>query len=408
MLLVAAAFFAAAETALFALSPGQLYRLEREGGRLGAAAGRLMRDPGGVLTTVLLWTNVAHILYFVLSAVLVLEARRLDAHGRIVGAALWVGTFLLMVLLGEVVPKTAAFLWPQRLAGPAAGVLAVLVRVNRPVQRLLMAGVIEPLIRLLAPRRGRGGEVTAEELAALLALSQKRGLIGADETELIQEVLELTDLKAGDIMVPRVDVVACAIEEPPGEVLERIRHRQLTKLPVCEGDLDHVVGMVYAKRLLADPPPDLRQALTPVQFVPESAPLERVLMQLRAAHSQLAIVVDEYGGTAGLITLEDILEEIVGDIPDAREARRAPPVQQVGPGEWLVDGDLPIHEWAEAFPGDLTSARFHTVGGLAVSLLGHIPRVGDSTAYRNLGFTIEAVRRRRVSLLRVRLKEPAP
>ena len=153
-----------------------------------------------------------------------------------------------------------------------------------------------------------------------------------------------------------------------------------------------------------DPDRPVREFLSPVQFVPESATLERVLLQFRATRSQLGIVVDEYGGTAGLITLEDVLEEIVGDIADARESDRGPAVKRLGSAEWLVDGNLPIHEWADAFPTDLAAAGLSTVGGFVTSLLGHIPRVGERAHYHNLAFTVEAMQRRRVALLRVRLE----
>jgi len=405
VLLAASAYCAAAETALFALSRGQLFDLGRGPGRFGRRAAKLMTDPGGVLTTALLWTNVAHILYFILAASLAIASRRIDRASEIWAAALAIGAFLLMVIVGEVLPKTLAFIWPVRLAPAAAGGLSLLVSVNRPVKQVLMRFVVEPLTRLMAPRRTERGHLSADEVSALLALSQKRGLIGSDETELLQEVLELTSLSAGDIMVPRVDVIACSADAPREAVLQLIRHKNVTKLPVYEDDLDHVIGMVYAKRLLVEPEGSVRELTTPVEFVPESAPLERVLMQLRAAGRQMAIVVDEYGGAAGLLTLEDILEEIVGDIPDPNEPRAAPPVQRVGETEWLVDGDLPIHEWADAFPTELSAARFKTVGGFAVSLLGHIPTVGESVEYRNLVFTIEGVRRHRVSLLRVTLLE---
>jgi putative hemolysin len=407
LLLAGAAFFSGAETALFALSRGELFRLAHDSRRLARLAAALMRRPDNVLTTVLLGTNLARILYFVFFTLLIVEVRTTVPHGQVWASVLALVSLLAVILLSEVLPKTICFLAPVRLAPLVAAPLAAAGRVVRPIRRVLMAFLVEPLTRLLAPARRRRGELNADEMAALLALSQKRGIIGQDETELIQEVLELTDLRAGDIMVPRVDVVAYDADGPTRGLLALIRRTQITKIPVYAGDLDHVVGVVYAKRLLVSPGRSIRQVLNPVEFVPESAPLERVLMQLRAARRQLAIVVDEYGGTAGLITLEDILEEIVGDIPDANEARRSPPVQQVGPAEWLVDGDLPVHEWADAFPTELAGARFSTVGGFVISLLQQVPRVGLSAEYHNVAFTVEAVRRRRIALLRVTLKEPA-
>jgi CBS domain containing-hemolysin-like protein len=313
-------------------------------------------------------------------------------------------TFLAILLPGEVLPKTAAFLAPLRVAPLVAPMMATLVRLASPVHRLLGAVFVEPLTRLLSPARPTG-PFQAEEVAGLLALSQKRGLIAPDQTELLREVLELTGLQAGDVMVPRVDMVAYPADGDRKGLLELIRQRRLTKIPLYESDLDHIVGIVHVKRLLLEEEASPRQLAGPVQFMPRTALLERVLLQFRATGGTLAIVVDEYGGTAGLLTLETVVEEIVGDIADAREAHGPSPVTQVAPGEWLVEGDLPVHEWAEAFLAQLPGLRFSTVGGLVVSLLGHIPSVGETAQYRNLQLTIEAMRRRRVTLVRVRLVE---
>jgi putative hemolysin len=268
-----------------------------------------------------------------------------------------------------------------------------------------MAGIVGPISRLVAPPRPRAADLNVEEMESLLNLSQRRGLIGQGESEMLQEVLELTDLKAADIMVPRVDMVAFEAAGGREELLELIRREKVTKIPVYEKDIDHILGVVYAKHLLARPEVPLRKQVAPVQFIPETAPLERVLMQFRAMRSQIGVVVDEYGGAAGLITLQDILEEIVGEIADTREAGAPPDVQPAGPATWLVSGDLPIHEWAEAFPTELNAARFTTVGGFVISLLGGIPHVGQSVRYHNILFTVEAMRRRRIALLRVHLKE---
>lgn len=408
LMLVCSGFFAGSETALFSLSRAELFALGRDPRRFARMVPALMRRPGDLLTTVLLGTNLVHILYFVVSATLIMRCRDQVDNGGFWASTLAVITFLGVVIASEIIPKTLANIWARQLSPSAAPVLKVLGRIVAPMQRFLMAALIEPLTRLLAPARSHRGDLSADEMAALLALSQKRGLIGQDETELLQEVLELTDLRAGDIMVPRVDVVAYEADDSPEGLLEIIRAKRITKIPVYERDLDHVVGVIYAKRLLVNPGRPLREILSPVGFVPESAPLERVLLQFRATRSQLGMVVDEYGGTAGLITLEDILEEIVGDIADPHEARRAPAVQQVSASEWLVDGNLPIHEWAEAFPTDLTAPRFSTVGGFVISLLGRIPRVGETADYRNVSFTVEAMQRRRIALLRVRLGGTAP
>ena len=148
----------------------------------------------------------------------------------------------------------------------------------------------------------------------------------------------------------------------------------------------------------------VRDEVVKVPFVPEAADLERTLLQLRVRGAQMAIVVDEYGGTAGLVTLEDILEEIVGDIPD-RHDQAGPLVEKVSPGRYVVDGDLAIHEWADAFDIDLRGRRISSVGGFVTYLLGRIPAAGDVATYRNLEFTVETMRRRRIGKIDVNLRE---
>ncbi|GAF81767.1 unnamed protein product, partial [marine sediment metagenome] len=174
------------------------------------------------------------------------------------------------------------------------------------------------------------------------------------------------------------------------------------------GRIDNVLGVVHAKRLLLNPTQPLRELVTPVPFVPEAANIERTLLQLRARRDQMAIVVDEYGGVAGLVTLEDIIEEIVGDIEESQETPRGRPVRQTGPDEYILDGDLAVHEWLDAFKIDLSERRISTIGGFVISLLGRIPDVGDQTTYRNLRFTVEQMRGRRIRKLRLKLlEEPA-
>ena len=407
-LLAAGAFFSGAETALFSLSRGQLYQLAHAGGRLPRLAADLMRRPDNVLTTVLLGTNIVRILYFVWSSLLVIRLRAAVAYGATWALLMAVASLLGVIIFSEILPKTICFLAARPVAPLAAPLLAAMGWAISPVRRLLMAVLVGPLTRLLAPVRGRRGDLSAEEIGSLLALSEERGLIGPEQTELLKEVVELSDLRAADIMVPRVDVVAHEMDRPLDGLIERIRQNRITKIPVYEGDLDHIVGVVYAKRLLAETGKPLRELLAPPQFVPEAASLERVLLQFRATRNPLAVVVDEYGGTAGIVTLEDVLEEIVGEIVEEGDAERGPAVQRVGPGQWLVDGNLPIHEWAEAFGVDLAAVRFSTVGGFVISLLGHIPGVDAQATYRNVTFTVEAVRRRRISLLRVQVEEAQP
>jgi CBS domain containing-hemolysin-like protein len=241
----------------------------------------------------------------------------------------------------------------------------------------------------------------------MLELAAQRGILHHEASALLQEIVELTDLRAGDVMAPRVDMAAYDVDGPAEGLLELFRTTHLRRIPVYEKDVDHVLGVVPAKRLLLGDPRPLRQLVEKTPFVPEAANLERVLVLFRVTRTQMAIVVDEYGGTAGVVSMQDVLEEIVGDLPDPYEAPHGPAVERISEREYRLDGDLAIHDWADVFGMDLSGKRISTIGGFILSRLGHIPRVGESVDYRNLRFTVLSMRGRRIEKAALELREEA-
>jgi len=407
LLLLASGFFSGSETALFNLSRSQRHKLARSAGLTGRMIALLARRPHRALYTLLLGNMIVNVAIAALSAVQVLQLEAAGAPGWLVAVASGV-PLLALIFVGEVTPKMLAYGTAERWARLAAGTVYVIGRALGPVLWLLEGALVAPLTQMIAPRRAGEPDVTAEELDALLELSAKRGVIDRSVSELLREIVELTDLRVGDIMVPRVDIVGYDVDAPAEGLAECFRRTRLRKIPVYEGDIDHVLGVVHAKRLLLEPGARLRDLVVKVPFVPETAAVERALLLFRLTRTQLAIAVDEYGGTAGLVTLEDVLEEIVGDIPDPHEAPPGPAVVRVGEREYLLEGNLAVHEWSEAFGMDLSGRRLSTVGGFVTSLLGRLPRVGDRAEYRNLRFTVESMRRRRVGRLRLELIERGP
>lgn len=409
VLLVASGFFSGTETALFSLSRGQIYRFRLGHHRLEHLVAGLMRRPHRVLNTLLLSNMAVNVAYAATSAVLVRAATqaRLGPWG-VGGVSL--APLLILILFGEVAPKMLAGSFSRRWATTAVLPLHVVERVILPLVVVLERAVVGPLLRILAPH-APPSEVRADELAALLDLSAKRGVLDHDANALLQEIVGLTDLRVGDVMVHRTDMITYDVDAPPAGLVELFERTRLRKVPVYEGDADRIIGIIRARRLLLEPGATLRSLVEEVVFVPETGNLERTLVQFRSTRTQMAIVVDEYGGTAGLITLEDILEEIVGDIPDPYRIEEGPAVEQVGPTEYIVDGDLSIHAWDEALNREVSRRRVSTIGGLVASLLGRIPRVGDEVEYRNLTFAVESTRGRRVGRVRLHLrgdKEPGP
>jgi putative hemolysin len=403
-LLVASGFFSGSETALFSLSPGQLYRLGRRG-RGGRLAASLMAQPRELLQALLLGNHLVNVGFSSISAMLVFELRErvgVPAWGAVL---VWLGPLLLLILLGEVLPKMLALGTAQRWATAAAMPLVGLRKVLWPAIFVVDRALTSPMTRVIAPRRAGSADISARELAALLDLSAKRGLLDPQANALLQEIFELTDLRVTDVMVPRVDVICYDVDAPRAGLVQVFRRTRLRRIPVYRRDVDHMLGVVHAKRVLLNPATPLAEQVVKVPFLPEAANLERALVQLRVRRSQTAIVVDEYGGTAGLVTLQDILEEIVGDIPEPREDDRGVAVEEIAPGRYVIDADLAIHEWADAFEIDLGGRRISTVGGFVTSRLGRIAAVGDAVTYRNLRFTVVSMRRRRIGKLELKLME---
>ncbi len=405
-LLGVSGFFSGTETAFFNLTRGQLHRLRNSQTRTGRLVGSMMRRPRRILQTLLLGNVIVNVAYSAVAAIMViaLRGRGLGVLGTVVAAALPV---LVLILVGEVTPKMLAYRFGERWARVGVVPIEAISRAFWPVVWVLEKIIIAPMARLIAPRRRSGVEITVNELGAMLDISMRRGLIARDTSELLHEILQLTDIRISDIMVPRVDVIAYDVDAPQGGLIDLFHKTRLRKIPVYSADIDQVLGVVHAKRLLLDPDAPLRSLIVKVPFLPEAANIERALLQLRRAGKQMAIVVDEYGGVAGLVTLEDIVEEIVGDIRETQEPSPAEPVQQITDREYLLAGDLPIHEWVEAFKIELSDQRISTIGGFVVSLLGRIPSVGEAADYRNLRFTVEAMRGSRISKLRLELVEEA-
>ena len=403
VLLVASGFFSGTETALFSLTRGQLYRLRNSHGAAKLAAS-LMAQPNRTLNTLLMGNLLVNVAYAGMSAAIVLD---LPPGPAWVAPVVSLVPLLVLILLGEVTPKMVAHALGEKWALPAAPPIALVGRVLSVPLWILEYFLVGPMTRIAAPESAGKAHIEAAELASVLALSAKRGIISHDANALLQEIVDLTDLRVADVMVPRVDMIAYDVDAPRAGLIDLFRQTGLRRIPVYEGDIDHVTGMIHAKHLLLQAQTPLRQLVGPVVFVPEAGNVERLLAQFRVRRVQTAIVVDEYGGTAGLVALEDVLEEIVGDIPAPGEVPEAPAVRQLAPTQYLLNADLAIHEWADAFKMDLAHRRISTIGGFVTAQLGRIARVGDEVTYRNLRFRVETMRRRRICTLQLDLLEEA-
>ena len=402
-LLLLSGFFSGSETALFALTETERMTLRRDESLAGRAVEALLADPRMLLITVLLGNMTVNVLYFVTSSVLLMRA---DA-GLIGLIAMAAVSLLLLILLGEVLPKLWANSRRVAFAAVTAPPLLALHRLIGPIRLVLDRVIVAPLSRLTAPAEAPP-PLSREELAALVDASGRSGVIDEEERRILREVLTLSQRKVRDVMTPRVRIVAVPATATAADILGVVAKTKLTHLPVYDGDLDHIIGILQVKRYLLDersrelPAGDVAE---PARFVPEIAALDQLLTHFRDTRTRVAIVVDEYGGTEGIVALEDVVEEVVGDITTDDE-RPVPEPMLIGSGRWRVSCDISVHDWAEAFGQNVGSPRAATLGGLIVDGLGRAPAVGDTLRIGDAQVEVEEVDRARVVTAIVTLTGP--
>jgi putative hemolysin len=408
VLLLISAFFAGSETVLFSLSRHDRLRMKQSGNRLQAMAAQLMENPRALLTTLMIGNMLANVIIFVLSTIILKDVEQ--AYGKGVVAALAVTPALMVTYFSDVLPKVFGALNNTRVAPLVALPLTTFVRLSWPVYQVIDRLVMRPAHLLIGERR-HSPALAPGELRELLEMSEEQGVIDVSENELLQEVVRIADVHVKDVMTPRVDMICFDVQDPPDQLFELFRQTHLTKLPVYDGRIENLLGLVYAKEALLTAPEkqaklDIRKLLRPVQYTPEFQTLDRLIARFRATKTQLAMVVDEFGGIVGVVTLEDVVEQMVGDIYELHDT----PVlttQKIGPEEFRVAGDLSIVDWLEAFgePGgvQMDQPRVTTVAGLLALRLRRIPKIGDQVTIGHLLMTVESMRGRRVDRVRVKV-----
>jgi CBS domain containing-hemolysin-like protein len=420
VLVLATAYFVAAEFAFVATGRHRLEERAREGDRRATHALAVQRRLSFMLSGAQLGITVTSLLLGVMVEPTLARALRplLEAiginpvavPGIAVVLALLIATSIAMVF-GELAPKNLAIGEPERVALRLARPTRFVLRVAAPVIALF-DNASNGLLRLIGiePAEELDQAVTAEELEVIIAESGRVGSLTASQTGLLQRVLDFRALRAGEVLVPRPSVVTITAKATCAELAELARTSGLSRFPVIGDDLDDVQGVVVAKDVLGVPherraTESVHTLLTPPLAVPESALLSPLLSDLREAHSQLALVVDEYGGVTGIVTLEDIVEELVGDIRD--EYDRAPPaVRTLRDGSYLVPGSWRLDECARDTGVFLPEGDYETLSGLVMARLGRVPRVGDQVDTTAAQLRVEALQGFAVRSVRLRPNSP--
>ncbi len=385
------AFFSGSETAYFNLTRRQAKNLRQAAGRLQKLAGSLISKPAKLLGTLLFGNMLINVLYFAIASTFTVSIEReFGVTAAIVAAA---STFAAIVCFGEIFPKSFAFANARTVSVSVSVPMYFLMKAFSPLVYFFNHFAVTPITNVLLGPRQKTRDISTDDFKALIAESSKRGLITADENKFLSEVIELGFLKVRNVMCPRVDIVACKISEMPENAIEMMRRNGLTKIPVYRDKIDNIQGLVYLRDIVLNRDKPLGKLITEANFVPEQKSVESLLEFFRDNGVDIAIVVDEYGGLAGTVRLEDIAEELLGPIDSTSEPE---PVEQIGPFEFRLSGNLAIHDWAAAFHIDIEESQIATLGGLVTALIGRIPKPGDTAYLRNLKFTVEKVKKHRV------------
>ena len=400
VLVATAAFLAAAETALTNIPRVRAIALVEEEHRGAAALLRLLEHRERILNPVLLLVLVCHLVAATLVGLV--AQSYLGPFGILVAVLIEV---VVIFVFAEAAPKTYALQHPERTAIFVAPIVNVVA--GFPPVRVLTRALIG-LSNIVLPGKGRraGPAVSEEDLLALADVAVEAGEIESDERALIRSIIDFGDTVAREVMVPRPDMGTMPVDTSVGDAMEVALTNGYSRIPVFgEGGIDDIIGILYAKDLMravrdgvARTP--IRPLLRPAVFVPETKRVSELLKEMQARKQHMAIVVDEYGGTAGLVTLEDLIEELVGEIVDEFDVED-PLLEPLPNGDWRVNARMPLDEVNELLRLELPEGDWDTVGGLVFNMLGHVPAEGEAVEIDGHRLRAERVEGRRIGRVRI-------
>jgi putative hemolysin len=417
LLIVLNGFFVAAEIAFVTVRRTRIDELADAGDRRAVRVQRLLRDPGRFLAVIQVAITFLGSLASAVAAISIVEVvtaplSEIPLIGERAGAAALLLVTLLVslvsIVLGELLPKALALGSPDRISLIAAGPLSLFAKVVSPLVVVLVA-VTRAVSRPFGIDPTRTPALSAAEIRLIVEQGSEQGVLEAEEEQMISAVMGLGDSKLHEVMVPRIDIVAIDESATFDEAVAVVLKEGHSRTPLYKGSIDHVVGVLYAKDLLriiaaGGARPLLRDIMRPAIFVPESQAVDDLLNELQRRKVHMAIVLDEYGGTAGLVTIEDLLEEIVGEIQDEFDEEE-PMLSRLGAGEVIIDGRADIEELTSLIDPGLTledDEEYDTVGGFVYHRIGRVPVVGDTVSVAPFSITVVKAAGRRVGKVRVR------
>lgn len=401
------AFFSGSETALFSLNPIRIQHLEKEGSHTAALVRQLLEHPSKLLVTILIGNETVNILASSTAASLCVRFLG-EETGPVVAT---VAMTLLLLIFGEVTPKAFAVQTPQKYAFFACRPLLFFSKVIFPI-RIVLTGIADAILRLFGgERKSHERLLTGQEFRTLLDVSEREGVVETAERKMLDNLFDFSKMSVKEIMIPRTDMFCFSLSDTLEEIIAKCRTELYARVPVYQDTIDHIVGIVYVKDLLPffhgeHQDFHLDNVVREAYFIPETKKVQELLKDFQRKKIHIAIVVDEYGGTAGLVCLEDILEEIVGEIRDEFDTEESRWFHRIEEGKrYTINAMMHVHEFNQLFGTDFSPEYYGTVGGLVLDQIGKVPQKGDTVHIGRLTLMVNKVRNIRILEILVEKQE---
>jgi len=399
-LLFLSAFFSCSETALTTVNRIRIRSMIEEGNKKAMTLGKVIEDSGKMLSAILIGNNIVNISSSSIATVLAI-----DLLGN-TGAGVATGIITLLVLIfGEITPKTLATLHAEKISLNVAGIIYVLMVVLTPVIYIVNQLALGVLKLMRVNPNGKVATITETELRTIVEVGHEEGIIESEEHRIINNVFDFGDARAKDVMVPRIDMTSVSVDCSYQELLTIFEEYRFTRLPVYEDTSDNVIGIINMKDILLykkDTTFHIRDYLREAYYTYESKRLSELMLEMRKTAVNIVIVLDEYGATAGLITLEDLLEEIVGEIRDEYDADEEEIFKVLSDNEYEVDGQIKLNDLNDLLESDLSSEEYDSLGGFIMENLDRLPKENDIFSADHFCFCVKSLDKNRIKRVHIR------
>lgn len=399
ILLGLSAFFSSAETSLTTVNKMRIRALIEEGNRRAAKVGKILDNPGKMLSAVLIGNNIVNISASSLATVL---ATKLFGSS---GAGIATGVLTLLILIfGEITPKSLATLYAEKISLAYAGIILFIMHIFTPIIFLVNKLSHGLLLLLHIDPAKKVAAMTESELRTIVDVSHEEGVLESEEHSIIQNLFDFGDAQAKDVMIPRIDMVLVDINATYDELLAIFEETRYTRFPVYENTTDNVIGIINMKDILLYKSENefaIRDFLREAHYTYEHKNLSELMLEMRKTSVNIVIVLDEYGATSGLITLEDLLEEIVGEIRDEYDADEEQSTIRLNDNEYLIEGHMRLDDLNDMLGTDYESEDYDSVGGFIIGRLDRLPKEGDSITIDNIRLVVETLDINRIEKVHV-------